>query len=134
MPSVSVLFGAGLLILAVGAGAVERRAAMRQTTRREPQLENEQVRVWKTIIAPHQPLNFHRHDNDRVLIALTDGRLRVVDPSGKEVTTYTWERGKSYWLGADPPGQTHADLNESDQPVEVIVVELKGARSRGQSR
>ncbi len=118
--------GAGLALFAIGTAVPERNPVMQQTaTRREPQLENDQVRVWKTIIAPRQPLNFHRHEFNRVLVALTDGRLKVVDSSGREVTTYIWERGKAYWLPADPPGQTHADLNESDQPVEVMVIELK---------
>ena len=96
-----------------------------QATRREPQLENAQVRVWKSIIMPNQPLSYHRHDHGRVLIALTDGRLEVVDEQGRQTGTYEWQRGKSYWLAADPPGKLHADRNEGKDPVEVIVVELK---------
>jgi len=119
--STAALFGT---LLALGAGSF-RQGQPAQATHREAQLENDQVRVWKTLIAPHQPLSFHRHENNRVLIALTDGAVRVVDPSGKELTTYRWERGKSYWLSADPPGQTHADVNDSDRGIEVIVVELK---------
>jgi hypothetical protein len=97
-------------------------------TRREPQFENEQVKAWKSIILPKQPLVQHRHEHGRALIALTDGELKVVDPHGKTITTYHWERGKAYWLDADPPGQTHADVNETDKPIEVIVVELKKDR------
>ncbi len=115
----------GLLILVAGATLAQQGAPAPGVTRRETQLENPQVRVWKTVIAPRQPLSFHRHDHNRVLIALTEGTLRVVDPSGKELTTYRWERGKSYWLPADPAGQTHADVNDSDRPIEVIVVELQ---------
>jgi len=106
-----------------GSGLVTRPA--QTATRREAQFENDQVRVWKTIIAPHQPLSFHRHENNRVLIALTDGHVRVMDTSARELTTYTWDRGKAYWLEADPPGKTHADANDTNQPIEVIVVELK---------
>lgn len=116
---------AGTLLGIVGAGVFGRTAPAQGATRREQQFENEQVRVWKTIIAPHQPLSFHRHDNNRVLIALTDGQLRVMDTSAKELTTYKWDRGKAYWLAADPPGKTHADANDTNQPIEVIVVELK---------
>ena len=94
-------------------------------TRREPQFENDNVRSWKSIIMPRQPLTQHRHEHGRALIALTDGQLKVVDPNGKVITTYNWERGKAYWLDADPAGQTHADVNETDKPIEVIVVELK---------
>jgi beta-alanine degradation protein BauB len=101
--------------------------AQQQTsgTRREPQFDNEHVQVWKSIIMPKQPLTQHRHELGRALIALTDGQLKVIDPSGKLLTTYNWEKGKAYWLDADPPGQTHADVNETDKPIEVIVVQLK---------
>ena len=99
-----------------------------QATRREPQFENDHVRSWKSIIMPRQPLSQHRHEHGRALIALTDGQLKVVDKDGKVVNTYNWERGKAYWLDADPAGQTHADVNETDKPIEVIVVELKRDR------
>lgn len=109
---------------ALGAGAMwaQQQAA---TTRREPQFENAHVRSWKSIIMPNQPLTQHRHENGRALIALTDGILKVVDPTGKVVHTYNWEKGKAYWLDADPPGQTHADVNDTATPIEVIVVEMQ---------
>jgi quercetin dioxygenase-like cupin family protein len=95
-----------------------------KTTVRTPQLENDSVRVWKTSIAPGQPLTLHRHENGRVIVALTDGTLRIVKESG-ESKTVTWEKGKAYWLSADPPGEKHGDLNEGKDPIEVMVVELK---------
>ena len=95
------------------------------TSRREPQFENSEVQVWKSIISPGTPLGLHRHDHGRALIALTDGVLDVVDEKGKRLDTYNWTKGKAYRLGVDPPGQQHADVNNSDKPVEVIVVELK---------
>jgi quercetin dioxygenase-like cupin family protein len=93
-------------------------------TVRTPQLENDSVRVWKTSIAPGQPLTMHRHENGRVIVALTDGTLRIVKESG-DSKTVTWEKGKAYWLAADPPGEKHGDLNEGTEPIEVMVVELK---------
>ncbi|HLB55052.1 MAG TPA: hypothetical protein VJK71_08090 [Gemmatimonadales bacterium] len=120
----STVLVAGLAFAAGGGlGWVGRPS--QQTTHREPQFENEQVRVWKSIIMPKQPLSYHRHDHGRALIALTDGELKVLDQEGRQIDTYRWERGKAYWLGADPPGKLHADLNETAQPIEVIVVELK---------
>jgi quercetin dioxygenase-like cupin family protein len=93
-------------------------------TRRTPQFENESVRVWRSSIAPHQPLTMHRHESGRVLVALTGGTVKIVKESG-ESRTVTWESGKAYWLPADPPGERHADLNEGREPIEVMVVELK---------
>jgi len=49
----------------------------------------------------------------------------VVDQDGKVLNTYNWESGKAYWLPADPPAQMHADVNRSERPIEVIVVELQ---------
>ena len=98
------------------------------TTRREPQFDNEHVKVWKSIILPNQPLALHRHEHGRALIALVGGRLSVVDGDGKELNTYNWESGKAYWLGVDPPGQLHADVNRTDHAIEVIVVELQKDR------
>ncbi len=94
-------------------------------TRREPQFENQYVRVWKSIIMPNQPLALHRHEKGRALIALKGGQLHVVDKDRKPIRTYNWESGKAYWLDADHPGQMHGDLNETAQPIEVIVVEMK---------
>jgi hypothetical protein len=108
-----------------GAGALWAQQAQPTGTRREPQFENEHVRVWKSIIMPKQPLALHRHEKGRALIALKGGQLKVVDKDGKAINTYNWETGKAYWLDADPPGQMHGDLNDTPNPIEVIVVELK---------
>lgn len=92
---------------------------------REPQFDNDRVEVWKSTILPNQPLTFHRHDNSRVLVALTDGQLNMVDPSGKVLDTYHLVRGKAMWLTPNPPGQTHADVNPGAKPVEVMMIQLK---------
>ena len=115
-----------LLAAACAAGAAA--ATLQQTasqTRREPQFENDQVRVWKSIILPNQPLALHRHDHGRTIVALRGGTLDVVDAAGKTMKKMTWETGKAYWLDVDPPGQQHADLNRGTTPIEVIVVEMQ---------
>jgi len=112
-----------LVVLAVGF-TTAASSQTPKTTVRTPQLENDAVRVWKTSIAPGQPLTMHRHENGRVIVALTDGALRIVKESG-DSHTVTWEKGKAYWLAADPPGEKHGDVNEGKEPIEVMVVELK---------
>ena len=96
-----------------------------QATGRTPQFENEHVEVWKSVIVPNQPLEMHRHDNPRAIIALKGGTLTVVNDAG-ERREMTWETGSAYWLDADLPGELHGDVNEGSEPVEVIVVQLKG--------
>ena len=94
-------------------------------SRREPQFENSEVQVWKSIIQPGQPLSLHRHDHGRALISLNGGTLNVVDGGGKVLDVYKLEAGKAMWLDADKPGTQHADVNPGKTPVEVIVVQLK---------
>ena len=96
-------------------------------TRRIPQFENDEVKVWKSIVLPNQPLSMHRHDHPRVIIALAGGQMKIVDQTDAS-ETHAWETGKAYWLPANPPGRLHADVNISDKPIEVIVVELRKAQ------
>lgn len=93
-------------------------------TTRILQFENEQVKVWKTIIMPHQPLKMHRHDYARVVVGLKGGTLTKIEETG-ETSDLTFQTGVAYWLTEDPPGTLHGDINESDEPIEVMVIELK---------
>ena len=94
-------------------------------SRREPQFENSEVQVWKSIISPGTPLGLHRHDHGRALISLNGGTLNVVDANGKVLDVYKLKAGTAMWLDADKPGTQHADVNPGKEPVEVIVVQLK---------
>jgi len=94
-------------------------------TRREPQFENEHVRVWKSIIEPNQPLAVHRHEFGRTIVALKGGTLDVVDPKGVTIRKVVWETGKAYWLTADPPGEQHGDINRGTTAIEVMVIEQR---------
>lgn len=125
-PSPSTALACALCFV-LGAG-VTWAQQQQEKSRREPQLENDQVTVWKSTVMPKQPLTLHRHDHGRVLVALTDGQLQVVDKNGKQLDSYNLKAGKSLWLGVDPPGQMHADVNPGTKPVEVIVVQLKNDR------
>ena len=95
-----------------------------QKTQRFPQFENPDVKVWKTIVMPNQPLAMHHHDHPRVIIALTGGTMNIVDPSGN-IEPHVWETGKAYWLPAMPPNTLHSDINAGEKPMEVMVVELE---------
>jgi hypothetical protein len=97
-----------------------------QKSHREPQFENGQLEAHYTLIMPHEPLTLHRHDHGRAIVALTDGVLKVEDKNGKVMQTYNWKKNHAYWLDKDPPGQLHADVNDTGKPIEVMVVELRG--------
>jgi quercetin dioxygenase-like cupin family protein len=115
----------GLLLFVFAAGVAAGALQTAQTTRREPQFENEHVAVWKSIIMPNQPLALHRHDLGRTIVALKGGTLDIVDANGKTTKQEKWESGKAYWLPADPPGTQHGDMNRGKEPMEVIVVQMK---------
>lgn len=118
----------GVLVSVFAAGiAVGQQAG---ASRREPQFENSEVQVWKSIVAPKQPLALHRHDHGRALISLNGGTLNVVDGAGKVMDVYKLEAGKAMWLDADKAGTQHADVNPGTTPVEVIVVQLKNDKPK----
>ena len=93
-------------------------------TQRTPQFENENVKVWKSVIVPNTPLTLHRHDHGRVIIALQGGTIKILEQSGSS-EQHIWETGRAYWLPANAPNTLHADVNAGDKPIEVMVVELK---------
>ena len=115
------LLAEGLLV--GGFDAIHAQQAAVETNR-YPQFENDDVKVWKSVITPNGPLTLHRHEHPRVLMALTGGTMKLVEQGGKTETD-VWETGKAYWLPANVPGTMHSDVNAGTKPTEVIVVELK---------
>lgn len=103
---------------------VMRSQQAAQQTQRIPQFDNEDVKVWKSVVMPNAPHAMHRHDHPRVIIALTGGTMDIVTQNGS-TERHVWETGKAYWLPANPPGTLHADVNAGDKPIEVMVVELE---------
>jgi quercetin dioxygenase-like cupin family protein len=117
------------LVVLVCTVAVMRSQQGGAVTQRIPQSENEDVKVWKSIVMPDAPLNMHRHDHPRVIISLSGGTMNIVSEDGTipahQVESHVWETGKAYWLPANPPNTRHADVNAGSKPIEVMVVELE---------
>lgn len=89
-----------------------------------PQFENEHVKVWKTTFLPHQRLKLHRHDKTRIVVGLKGGVLTKIEESG-ETSPLAYETGKAYWMPKDAENVLHGDINESDEPIEVMIIEFK---------
>jgi hypothetical protein len=85
-------------------------------THRVFQFENEHVRVWKTVIMPHQPLNMHRHDCARVVVGLKGGMLTKIEETG-ETSDLKFDTGVAYWLTEDAPGTLHGDITNPMSPL-----------------
>jgi hypothetical protein len=118
--------------MAVTALALALFAAIRSQTQTQTQtqtqrtqlIQNDDVKVWRSLVLPNSPLAMHRHDHPRVIIPLQGGTMNIVDRSGAK-EPHVWEAGKAYWLPANPPNTMHADVNAGDKPIEVVVVELQ---------
>ena len=126
-----LIFGRAIFLFAVLAGISGLTGSQQKPTppaqkqtQRIPQFDNEDVRVWRSVIAPNAPLTMHRHEHPRVIVALNGGTISIVEDNGKS-EAHVWETGKAYWLPANAPNTMHADVNQGDQPIEVMVVELK---------
>lgn len=119
MKKISVLFGAILICLNTCSFAAP-------TTNRITQLTNDKVEVWETIIYPNkkQELPMHRHEHDRVIVALTDGILKVTNDKG-QTHELKLQKDKAYYLTKDIPGEMHTDENITTHPIKVMVVELR---------
>lgn len=109
----------------------EERLGIPQTNR-NLLLEDEDTKIWVTTLLPHSPLKAHRHDRQRIVVPLTDTNLKKIfaDTDGKEDPSKApvmleWKRGHAYRFDADPKGELHGDLNESDKPMKVLVIEFK---------
>jgi hypothetical protein len=95
-------------------------------TTRIPQFSNEEVNIWKTIIYPtkNQALKMHRHEYNRVLIALSNGTLKIINDKG-QIHYLNLEKEHAYFLTKNIPGELHADENIGQSPIRVLVIELK---------
>jgi hypothetical protein len=118
---IAMAFVLGVLVGGVG---VLRSQQTATGTQRIVQFENDDVKVWKSVVVPHAPLTMHRHEHGRVIVALRGGTMKIVEQGGAS-EAHVWETGKAYWLPRNAPNTMHADVNAGDQPIEVMVVELK---------
>jgi|SRR5580658_7513331 quercetin dioxygenase-like cupin family protein len=118
--------GSFLILAAVAFTAGFAVAQTMTQTGREPQFENSEVKVWKSLVLPNSPLPFHRHEHPRVIIALTGGTMKILEETGQSQLN-EWQTGKAYWLPANAPGTRHQDVNVGNKPIEVMVVELQKA-------
>lgn len=117
---ITLITSIGCLIACVNAYTIDLH------TLRTSLLATKTVNVWKTIIYPDsaESLKMHRHDHDRVLVALNTGTLKVTNDKGS--TRYVkLSKDHVYYLTKDSPNEFHTDTNVSKHPLKVIVVELK---------
>lgn len=84
------------------------------------EFENEQVRVLRIHYAPGEKSVLHDHP-DAVAVFLTDYKSKMTLSDGKSQSS----TGKAGEVRMTPAG-AHVPENVGDQPMELILVELKG--------
>jgi quercetin dioxygenase-like cupin family protein len=82
--------------------------------------ENAQVRILRIHYGPHEKSPMHYHPNS-VAVFLTDGQTRFTLPGGK-TDEQNFKAGQTQFT----PAGKHAPENLSDQPFDLVLVELKG--------
>jgi len=82
--------------------------------------ENEQVRVLRISVGPHEKTPMHSHPAS-VAIWLTDGRVKHTYPDGK-TEEVQGKAGEAAWSAP----VKHTGENLTDKRLEVVQVELKG--------
>ncbi len=90
-------------------------------------IENDQVKVLVVNQDPHKKTRLHKHDVNRVMIYMQNGRQTIAYQDGK-TTTLNWKAGQALW---SPASGMHIAEIVSDGKVSIAEVELKkpGAKS-----
>lgn len=81
--------------------------------------ENDQVRVLHVHYGPHQKSVMHSHP-DGVIVFLNGGKVKFNYPDGKSEVTEMKPGDARY-----TPHTVHLPENESDKPMDAVLVELK---------
>ncbi len=81
--------------------------------------ENDQVRVVRVHYGPHEKSVMHSHP-DLVMVPLNDGKVMMSAPDGTKAER-EMKSGEAHFESA----VTHLPENTGDQPMDVVLVELK---------
>jgi quercetin dioxygenase-like cupin family protein len=84
-------------------------------------IDNDQVKVLNVVVQPHEKTRLHQHKINRVMIYLKAGRQDFEYPDGKK-SVLNFKAGEMKW---SPAGGMHIAEISSDNPVNIIEVELK---------
>jgi len=88
------------------------------------ELENDQVRVLRINYGPKEKSVMHSHPG-AVAVFLTDGHAKFTFPDGNSQVR-EMKAGQVMWTA----GETHLPENIGDKPMELILVEIKGAPAK----
>jgi quercetin dioxygenase-like cupin family protein len=84
-------------------------------------IDNDRVRVTEWRFSPGAATGWHRHEYDYVIMPMTTGRLKLVEPGGTERLTEL-ETGVPYFREA---GVEHDVINANDFDFAFVETEIK---------
>ena len=102
-----------LLLALAGAGLMAAQSSNVVT-------DNDQVKVLKVVVQPHQKTKLHEHKVNRVMIYLQPGKQDFAFSDGKK-TTITWQKNEAKW---SPAGGMHIAEVTTPKPVTIVEIEL----------
>lgn len=105
-------------------GLVCLASANIQALEYEPQFENDQVSIAKVKIEPHEEIGLHRDIYPQVVVALKGGTITRLESGGIVVEVH-FPTGVAVVRDADPQDVLHKSVNNSSEPVELIIIQLK---------
>ena len=85
------------------------------------EIENEYVRVIRAEVAPHERGAVHRHEFNRVIVALDAGEL-TIRPENGAPQVQRYKAGQVRW---EPAGGLHTSENTGSSPFHLIEVEIR---------
>jgi len=119
-----ILFLALFILALAVPTALAQDAAKVDSKHYKVEFENSRVRVLRVKYGPHEKSVMHSHP-DLVAIFLTDGRVKFTYPGGK-----TEEQDMKAGTALFTPAVKHLPENITDSDMEIILVELKGAKRK----
>lgn len=90
----------------------------------ETQFENDQISVAKAIIEAREEIGLHRDAYPQVVIALKGGTITRLEANGQK-TDVQFPTGVAVMRGVDPVDELHKSVNNSDNAVELLIIQLK---------
>ena len=84
-------------------------------------IDNDQVKVLKVPMMPHEKTKLHQHTVNRVMIYLQAGKQDINYEGGKKIVL-DFKPGQALW---SPAGGMHIAEMTTNQPVTIVEVELK---------
>jgi hypothetical protein len=90
----------------------------------EVQFENESVHVSRAKIMPQEEIGLHRDAYPQVVVAIQGGAITRLEADGS-TTDVIFPTGVAVYREMDPPNEFHKSVNNSSNPVELIIIQLK---------